>query len=198
MGLEDILAALREESAEEVEQITGRAEAEAARILKEARERAEKAERLAASSRDAKLTADSEVVLSRASLNVERRLRDTSEGIYQKVLSRAADRLEQHRHTDDYPATLRALLDECLAFLPEARIVRCDPRDVEILEPLVARLRPPADLEPVLESWGGLELSDGRGSLVRNTLDRRFDRADAELRKRVGDLVPGLREVSVE
>jgi vacuolar-type H+-ATPase subunit E/Vma4 len=195
VGLEDILATLNRESADEVAQVSAHAEAAVTEIMKTAHEEAARVERAAASARDVRLAAEAEVVRSHALLNVDRRLRETREALYQEVLSRARDRLARHRRDAGYRVTLRALLSECLAFLPEGSVVRTDPRDVDLVRELLHDLELAAEVEPSLDTWGGIEMGDGSGAAVRNTLEQRFDRASAELRRRVGDLVPGLREV---
>jgi vacuolar-type H+-ATPase subunit E/Vma4 len=193
VGLEDILATLRADSEEEIAQEAARAEVAIAAILHAAHEEAERVESAAASARDSRLAAEAEVLRSRARLNVERRLRETREALYQEVLSRARDRLERHRLDVGYRDTVRALLAECLAFLPEGNVVLADPRDADLVRDVMADLGVTAELQTSLETWGGIDLGNGAGAVVRNTLEQRFDRAGVELRRRVGDLVPGLR-----
>lgn len=196
MALEDILEAFREETAEEIRRIEQGAEAEIGSVMKTAYEEAESVERAAASALDARLAAESEVVKSRAVLNMERRLREARESLYQEVLSRARDRLARHRRSPEYRDTLHALLGECAAFLPDGSVIHADDRDVDLVREVASDLVPSAEIDPSLSTWGGVELTNGRGALVRNTLEARFDRAGAELRRRVGDIVPGLREAS--
>ena len=38
-------------------------------------------------------------------------------------------------------------------------------------------------VEPTLSSWGGCELDDGQGRVVRNTLEQRLAAAEPELRR---------------
>lgn len=193
MPLAEILDSLRREGDEEIARIVAETEAAVADLMQSARDRAKEAESAAAKARDDALANDSDVIRHRAELHVVRRLQEAREVVFQEILGRARDRLSRYRGDPGYPATLQALWKECLTFLGTVEVVMADPRDVELLEGMLDR--PNAiDIQPTLESWGGVVAHDGKGVLVRNTLEERLGRAEADLRRRIGRLVPGLGE----
>lgn len=193
MALAEILSAIREEAEATVEEVQRASGVSVAEILRQAREEASRVEHESSTSLDARLEAESEVILNRADLHVQRRLQVAREAIYQEILGRARDRLAAHRRDERYTATLRSLLAECVDFSPSVDRVLVDPRDVEFIRTALDALGLEADVEPALQTWGGMEATDGRGVFVRNTLEARLARATNTLRQRVGDLVPGLR-----
>ena len=193
MGLAEILTALAVEGDEEVARITADRDTAVADIMHEARRRAMQAELEATTARDPALRADADVTRHRAALQVERRLQETREAILQDIMGRAEDRLSRYRRDPAYLATLQALLGECRDFLDEVAVVAVDPRDADLVRAALAALGSEAVVEPSLETWGGVVASNGRGVLVRNTLEDRLRRAEPEIRRQIGNVVPGLR-----
>ncbi len=191
MALAEILSALRKEGEEEVARITEERDTAVAAIMRSAREQAKQAEATEATSRDTALAREADVIRHRADLHVERRLQEAREAVFQEILGRAKDRLSRYRRDPEYPATLEALLAECQAFLGQIAVVMADPRDTALVEPLLGSDHP-AQLEPTLECWGGVVAHDGKGVFVRNTLEERLGRAEADLRQQIGEMVPGL------
>ncbi len=191
MALVEILSALRREGDEEVARITAERDMAVAAVMRSAREQAKQVEATAATARDGARTNEADVMRHRADLHVERRLQEAREAVFQEILGRAKDRLSRYRRDPEYPATLEALLEECLTFLGTIEVVIADQRDAELVESMLSRLDP-AQLQPTLECWGGVVAHDGKGVFVRNTLEARLGRAEADLRRQIGDLVPGL------
>jgi len=122
---------------------------------------------------------------------VERRLQEAREGVFQEILGVAKDRLSRYRSDPGYPATLAVLVEECSTFLGTIGVVMADPRDEELVEKIFSDLGP-TDFQFSLECWGGIVAHDGKGVYVRNTLEDRLRRAEPDLRRQVGQLVPGL------
>jgi len=191
VALVEILSALRREGDEEVARITAESDMTVAAVMRSAREQARQEEARAATARDGALANEAEVIRHRADLHVERRLQEAREAVFQEILGRAKDRLSRYRGDSEYPATLEALLEECRAFLGTIEVVMADQQDAELVESMLSRLRP-AQLQPTLECWGGAVAHNGKGVFVRNTLEERLGRAEADLRQQIGDLVPGL------
>ena len=191
MALEDILETLRRQGEAEVAAINRDHEAEAADLVQSARQEAKQAEAAASVARDEALQREAAIIRHRAELHVERRLQEAREAVFQEILGRAKDRMSRYRTDPGYAATLGDLLDECRAFLGEVAGVEIDPRDAGLAEQIRAQVGP-VEVETTLDSWGGLVAHDGRGVYVRNTLEARLNRAEAELRRQIGDLVPGL------
>ena len=191
MALEEILESLRRDGEEEVTRITRRHDEAVAALLQSTREEAKQVEADATIARDEALEFEAAIIRHRAELHVERRLQEAREAVFQEILGRAKDRLSRFRTDPEYPATLRDLLEECRAFLGRVAAVSIDPRDAE-LETVVADTLGSVEIETTLDSWGGLVAHDGYGVFVRNTFEARLTRAEAELRRRIGELVPEI------
>ncbi len=191
MPLEEILAALRRDGDDEVARITADRDAAVAAVMQSAHERAREVEASAATARDGALARETEVIRHRAELQVVRRLQDERESVFQEILGQARQRLANYRNDPDYPATIEALLEECRAFLGTIEVVMVDPRDAELVGAALHRFGP-AQLQPSLESWGGVVAHNGKGVFVRNTLEERLGQAEVDLRQQIGQLVPGL------
>lgn len=193
MALVEILAALRSEGDEEIARITAENDAALAGLTQTAREQAKQAEAAAATARDESLTKDAAIIRNRAELHVARRLQEAREAVFQEILGLARDRLSRFRNDPAYLATLAVLAKECATFLGTIDVVMADPRDEELVEKVLSDLGP-AEFRLSLECWGGIVAHDGKGVFVRNTLEDRLRRAEPDLRRQIGQLVPGLVE----
>jgi vacuolar-type H+-ATPase subunit E/Vma4 len=191
LALAQILEALRREGEEEIARIERERDEATAAILQSARDEAKRVEADAAIARDEALARETAIIRNRAELQVERRLQEAREDLFQEILGRAKDRLSRFRRDPDYPELLAELLDECTAFLGHVEVVALDPRDAA-LETQIREQVGPVQLDRSLDTWGGVIAHDGRGVYVRNTLEDRLRRAEADARMRIGDLVPGL------
>jgi V/A-type H+/Na+-transporting ATPase subunit E len=195
MALEDILGAIDQEADGEVRRVSAdterrrtemleRAAAEAESILREESERAATAR-----------VEHREGILNGARLDADRSVRETRETVYQELLTIVRERLARVADGPDYPRIWPVLFDECRRVLPEARTVRVRASDEgRALSVAIESGMADVEVEPVLDSWGGLELATGDGRLVRNTFEDRLEKADPALRLLAGDLVPELRE----
>jgi vacuolar-type H+-ATPase subunit E/Vma4 len=110
----------------------------------------------------------------------------------------AKEYLAEVRRQTEYPRLLRRLTDEAVVELGESSLVilRVDPCDTMLVEPILAELGVSATVEPVLDCIGGLEActADGR-IVVSNTFETRLGQARLRLRREVADLVTGGFEV---
>jgi vacuolar-type H+-ATPase subunit E/Vma4 len=183
MALADLLRAIESDASAERARAQGEATAEAAAIVERAREEALTIERELASAPEeqARATAERERALAR--VDAGRAVRAAREDAFNSVLAGVRTRLAASRGTDAYPALFRALLAECRTVLPAADEIRIDRRDVELAMPLADGLT----LEPVLETWGGVELRSSDGRTVRNTLEERLSNAELLLRLRFAE-----------
>ena len=191
MALAEILEALRKEGDEEIARITADRDAAVADLMQTARRQAKQAEAVAATARDDSLSNDADVIRHRAELHVERRLQKAREEVFQEILAVARDRLAHYRRDPGYPACLATLVRECSAFLSTLEVVMADPRDEVLVEKTLSDIDL-AEVQFSLECWGGIVAHDGKGVYVRNTFEDRLRRAEPDLRRQIGQLVPGL------
>jgi vacuolar-type H+-ATPase subunit E/Vma4 len=189
MALRDLLAAIEAEAAAETSRLRHDRQRQADAIVAEAYRQAHELNAAALATANKEECRDSEQRLGAARRANAGRLRDAREAAYQQIAQEARSRLWAIREREDYPEILAALLAEARSVLPAGDIVRVDPSD----EPLVRRLLEGNRLrvEPVLRCAGGVEVADGRGGRVRNTLEERFTAAEPGLRALVGRLLDG-------
>ena len=198
MALEDILAAIRSNADTEIARIRSESDAAVETIVAEARAASRAAEQEAASSLDAEAEDQRARIVNRARLIVDRQLREAAESIYIEITDEVVAQLSQLRSTGRYREVFTTLFDECIAVLPEARVVRIDPVDVDVARSLVeAQDVDGYVLDSSIETIGGLQLvtADGRRQ-VGNTFESRFERADRPLRSLAASVVPALGGVS--
>jgi vacuolar-type H+-ATPase subunit E/Vma4 len=195
LALEDILGTIRVESEKTASEVVASAEAEAEQILDRATSRADGERRRLAASFDDRARQERSRIISRAHLETAKKRRAAREDVYQAALEGVQRRLLEIRASPQYEGILGSLLDEAMAVLPNASVIRVDPRDVDLVETLLASRGLDLDIEADEIPLGGLKLiAEGRD--VDNTLGARLRRADTHLRYIAGELVPALRGIT--
>jgi vacuolar-type H+-ATPase subunit E/Vma4 len=190
MALRDLLAAIEAEAAAETSQLRHDRHRQADAIIAGAHRKARELEVAALATAEKEERRAGEQRLAAARRANAARLLDAREAAYDEIAQEACSRLRGIREREDYPEILAALLAEARSMLPAGDLVRVDPSDERLVRRLLAgdRLR----VEPMLRSAGGVEVADGRGERVRNTLEERFTAAEPDLRALVGRLLDGV------
>jgi vacuolar-type H+-ATPase subunit E/Vma4 len=187
MALVDLLAGLEAEAAAETERLESETRAEAERILEEARAEAGALREQAAFAGEAELQREAEQRRALARLAAAALVREAHEAAFRETLAEVRARLQALRESERYPAVLRALIRESLAALSGATVLRVDPRDERLAAKLLAELGVELRVVAELESAGGVELEQGDGRAVRNTLEERLANAEPALRLQFGE-----------
>jgi vacuolar-type H+-ATPase subunit E/Vma4 len=194
MALDEILETIRAEADEAVAIIVDDARAQARQLLERAATKAGDERRKSSAALDDRARLERSRILSRAHLETARERRAAREKVYQQILDSVRTRLAEVRASPDYGEILRSLLDEATAVLPSPEAVVVDPRDVGIVEGLLASRGLQLRIETRETPLGGVKVIAG-GRDVDNTLATRLLRADPRLRLVAGELLPGLRAV---
>jgi vacuolar-type H+-ATPase subunit E/Vma4 len=192
MALRDLLAAIEAEAAADIWRLRTERRREAAAIIEDAGRQAAELKRSAVAAAEQAEREAGERRLAAARHTVAGRLREAQEAAYQQIARDARARVLAARERDDYPAILAALLHEARSALPAGSNVQVAQAD----EPLVRRLLqggPRLRVTVTLPDTGGVEVTDGAGAVVRNTLEDRLAAAEPELRGLVGRLLAGDR-----
>jgi V/A-type H+/Na+-transporting ATPase subunit E len=192
MALEDLLAALEADAAAETARLRAETDAEALRIAETGELQARALEEHAIQANEAELLREVERRRSAARLAAAATLRDEHEACVATLQAALRRRLESLRESDGYPAVLRALIEESLAAIPSASLLRVDPRDVELARGIVRDLDVRLDLKPELDTLGGVEAIAGDGLTVRNTLEERLRNAEPALRVLAGEFLEAV------
>lgn len=178
MPLADLLQAIEAEADEELARLERETAAEAEALVESARSEARALSAELTTAPEPAARRDAERTTALARLDAAGALREAREEAFASILDGVRAELAALRGSGRYPELLRALVAESRAALPAASVLRVDPRDAELARPLADGLR----LEPVLETWGGVELGSDDGRIVRNTLDERLANAEPLLR----------------
>lgn len=191
MALSDLLAGLEAEAAAETAQLESDTREEADRILAAARAEAREIEKQASRAGESELQLEAEQRRARARLESAAALRLAREEAFQELLAGVRAELAALREHAGYRAILGALIDETLAVLPGATVIRVDPRDARLAAALIGGLDPALRVVAELETAGGVELASDDGRTVRNTLEERLANAEPALRLLFGESLTG-------
>lgn len=190
--LKDLLATIEAEARAERARLDAESRAEAAAIVERAREQARELQDEPVRSQEPELQSKVARRLGQARLGAAQMLRQAREDGYRRLLEETRSQLAALRGTPRYREVLLALLRESRAALPEANLLRVDPRDEALAAGLVRKLDIKVTVEPTLNTTGGIELACEDGRILRNTFEERLANADPELRLRFGRRLAGL------
>lgn len=183
MGVAEIVAAIERDAAAEVARLEEESRQRAEALAAEAARRAAAVVEEIAAPAERAAQEEAERLRAAARAEARRALREAREETFLRAHALARRLLATVR--DDaaaYEAVFSRLLDEALAALPDARVVRVDPRDAQLAAAALARRGATARIEASLESAGGLELDGEDGRVLRNTFEVRLERAEPYLR----------------
>ncbi len=186
MPLRQILDAIEAEARAEIERIEAEARAEIERIEAEARERAASLRAEHAARRDPEIARATAALVNRARLEARRRLAASREEAFAEALSRLDGRLATIRASPDYQELVRRLVVEALTVLPAARVIRCGRADADP----VRTIAPDLEVDPSLETWGGVIAETDDGRRVDNRLETRRRRSEPYLRLLANRVLP--------
>lgn len=179
MPYEDLLAAVKANAQERIQEIRDRAEAEALKIRKDAEEKAqnirsahveevERAVQLEKSKLISKIGAEKRMAFARA-----------KDELFQQVFDQAARRVALARDQPGYRALFRRLVMEAMEELPAEGIqVHIDPRDEPLCREVLREMKRNCDIVTDLTTLGGLNATTADERLmIFNTLETRLERA---------------------
>ena len=167
MPLEELLAALETEAAEESARTDRLAREESARIVAAARIEAQAIEEEAARADEAELALITEQQLAQARAAATAALRGAREELFGAWFSELRVRVAGLRSNARYRSVVRSLVLESIAALPAATLLRVDPRDKALVSEIMAELGLAIELSAQLEVLGGIEVSSSDGRTVR-------------------------------
>ena len=183
--LNDLLSAIEADAKEERARLDESSRAESDEILDQARAEAETVRAEPVQSQEPELRRESARRIGAARVEATNLLREAREESFEELLGVARSRLSTLRASDRYRDVLRGLLQEAHAALPNARVLRVDAIDEALASELADEYG--LNVEPTLQTSGGLELVAGDGRSIRNTFEERVANAEPELRKAYGE-----------
>jgi len=192
MGLDAILAGIREEVQAQIADIQRKAQEEARRILAEAQQEAEQIAVQADSEALPHAHREQASILQHARLEA---LHITENAFLEQVnaaIEDAREHLSEARAGQHYPELLSRLIEEALHALEpslrpgEAVHLLADPRDRGLIEAQRQGLPEQVEIFYNLHTWGGVNAaSEDEKVWVLNTLEVRLERAIPELQRQI-------------
>jgi vacuolar-type H+-ATPase subunit E/Vma4 len=182
MALVELLAGLEAEAASDAARLEAETREEANRILETARAEARQLQEQSAHANERELDGEAERRRALARLSAAAAVREAREEAFREFLAEVREHLAALRERAEYPSLLRALIRESTTALPDATVLRVDPRDERLASALVENLDAELNVVAVLTTAGGVELASGDGRTVRNTVEERLANAEPALR----------------
>jgi vacuolar-type H+-ATPase subunit E/Vma4 len=183
MALTELLAAIEDDAALELERARRSAEEQADVVLQEAREQVQRHTRQVRRQAGQQAASEAAQALAQAHAGAAERFRAAREQALDRVLATARDQLADVRGRPDYPGQLAQLLSQAIEAAGSLERVHVDPRDETVARHLL-RSRPGLEVVPDLATAGGVVV-DGVGRHVDNTLEQRLQAAWPALRSRI-------------
>lgn len=186
MSLEHILEALAAEGQAEVSRIEQEAEEQAGAILNQGEAEAIQIREEHIAAIKPRIESERAQRINAARLAAQRVELEARESLVEAAFDAACEELAGVRESPTYPPLLEALMDEVFEELGTDVRLAVDPQDAGLVEGVLDRRGLELDIEPALDTWGGVvgHSSDGRLT-VDNTLETRLEQARRRLRGEV-------------
>lgn len=195
MAVEDILRALEEKTAAQIEAIQAEALQRVAEITSEVDRDAERTRRLKLKKIEDAVRSEATAIVYSASLKAKNELIKAQEETVDEAFRMAEKRLTELHRDERYPEVLGRLLDGALEYFEGEVALQVRPDDRERVEEMLRqRQRPFRILDTPLEASGGLVASSPGGEVVvLNTFDSRLEKARDRLRLAISSTLFGAR-----
>jgi V/A-type H+-transporting ATPase subunit E len=176
MALRDLLTALEEEGAAEHERAQQDRRRQAAQLLVDAQERADKIHRDVVTAAESAARQEAEDLLITARFSARRAVRTARDDALEEVLGQVRQLLLALPGSPDGPTLAAACLEEAVAAMPQATTVHVHPADA-------ATLRPDTTVQVVADlQHGGAIAEDDQGRYIDNTYLTRLANTWPEIR----------------
>jgi len=193
VGVTEILREIEQEADSEVAEIERDASRRAAEVLAAAHRRSATDAAALTGSRADEVAEERDRLLREATSRATLAVRTAREDAFGLAIDEARRRLSSVRERDVYADALGQTIEESLRALPDAVRVCVDPRDENVASAILGSLAAAGiDVDPSLDSWGGVEVLAADGRTVLDTLEERVSRAEPWLRTVVAGAVPGM------
>ncbi len=190
MAIEDIFRALEKQAEQECRDILNAADLQAAAIIDEARQEAERIRQRRLESIEEPLQARANAVVNEARLEVKRALAAVREETLEQVFDQARDKLASLRGTSRYERVFQALAEEALDGVSASYEVLVDPADVELAERVVGAVRPGGTVLGNLSTIGGLVVATRDGRVRRhNTFESRLESVRSIAQAEIAEII---------
>jgi V/A-type H+-transporting ATPase subunit E len=197
LPLKDLLNAIEAEANEESARLESESRAEADAILAQARTGAARAREKVLCAHAPATAGEAARRVALARLEASRLEREAREEAFAFLLAEVRTRLAAARDEPGYRETLRVLMREALAALPDATTARVNPADEALAAELARQLG--ADLTVAPDPGvGGVVLESADGRVVRNTFEERLANAAPRLRPWYGRRLRAVERSAVE
>jgi vacuolar-type H+-ATPase subunit E/Vma4 len=181
-----LLELMTRQVSQQREEILAKAQAQADVIAQQAQERAERRRTETLEAVDAEVRAASKRARERAEAAAHMVVMTTKDAIADEVLSNVRERLRRIAEGPEFPAVLRALLSELMAGAPGGDIVVLAPSaHADQCRAWLSEMgRESVAVEVTASLRDGVALQDrARTFRITNTLSRRFDKREGDLRR---------------
>lgn len=197
MPLKDLLNAIEADANEEGARLENESRGEAETILAEAEAGAVRAREEVLRAHAPATTNEANRRVALARLEASRLEREAREEAFSLLVDEARSRLAAVRDEPGYRDTLRALMREALAALPDAATAHVNPLDETLAAGLAHELGADLAVAPEPGIGGGVVLASAGGRAVRNTLEERLTNAAPQLRPWYGERFRALEKSAV-
>lgn len=127
-------------------------------------------------------------IISQAKLEAKKTKLNVREKMIEDIFKEAKDDLSS-KDPEEYRDYLEESIHEVLEVLDGEITLRCDPKSEELVNELVRHRDSRIQVEPDLETIGGLKASSEKGSTMDLTFEANLESEKKELRKEISEIL---------
>jgi len=127
-------------------------------------------------------------IISQARLESKKRKLKVREEMINEVFKDVKTQLDEKK-PDEYRGYLKQSIKEADKILEGKVKVRCNQESEELVNELAQQINPEIEIEPGLDTIGGIKASSDRGSSIDLTFEANLERKHKELRKEISKIL---------
>lgn len=188
MPIEKIIERIEEETQDKIDNIIQRGKEKSEEIIQEIEK--EKKRRLddIEKEKEREMKTMKNRIVSQAKLETQKRKLNVREEMINGVFQDVKDRLDEKR-PGEYKGYIKQSIMDADEILEGDLTVRCNPESEELVNQLAQQITPEIEIEPSLDTIGGIKVSSEKGSSVDFTFEANLERKRKELRKEISEIL---------
>ncbi|MEF8832224.1 MAG: V-type ATP synthase subunit E family protein [Candidatus Thermoplasmatota archaeon] len=188
MPIEKIIERIEKETQGKIDNIIERGKEKAEKIEQEIEKEKEQRQDEIKKEREREIKTMKNRIISQAKLEAKKKRLNVREEMINDVFKEVKNRLDEKK-AEEYEGYLKQSIKKSDEILKGDLKIRCDPESEQLVKQLAEKINPEIEIEPSLDTIGGIKASSEKGSSIDYTFEANLERKRKELRKEISDIL---------
>lgn len=188
MPIEKIIEKIEKETQSKIDNIIERGKEKAKKIEQEIEKEKEQRQDEIKKEREREIKTMKNRIISQAKLEEKKKRLNVREKMINDVFKEVKNQLNEKK-AEEYEGYLKQSIKKSDEILKGDLKIRCNPESEQLVKQLAEEINPEIEIEPSLDTIGGIKASSEKGSSIDYTFEANLERKRKELRKEISDIL---------